>query len=127
MLEEALPYSRGALVRLTHNNKYYGHSHLWVREMTHVSIDKLAPLTSKECALLDAIGPGSSDEERYAVHSTPGRLAWGVGLKVGDTVLARLPGKEARYVKAIIKSLGVEENFRRSLFGLEIQVGELLP
>ena len=110
-------------MRLTYNDKYYGHSHLWVRKLTPVSIDKLAPLTSKECALLDAIGPASSDDERYALYSTPGRLAWGVRLKVGDTVLARLAGEDVQYAKAIIRALGVEEkSVRKTLFGVEIKV-----
>ena len=54
--------------------------------------------------ILDAIPNRAA---RYAVYST---LEWGVGLKVGDTVLARLPdsnGGKEEYTTAIIRWIGV--------------------
>ncbi len=54
---------------------------------------EVAILTEEECLILDAV---DSDADQYAMYSAPGKLAWGVGLKVGDTVLARLPPKGGR-------------------------------
>ena len=81
----------------------------------------LAPLTEEECVILDAI---SNRAARYAVYSTPGKLEWGVGLKVGDTVLAQLPnsnGGKEEYTTAIIRWIGVPDVGHHS--GVEIKVG----
>lgn len=96
-LQDALPYSRGALLEFVFKCKYRGHSHrkmYMLQKMPDmVSPDEVAPLTEEECILLDAIGP--NDADRYTVYSTPGKLAWGVGLKVGDIVLAQIAGRNA--------------------------------
>jgi hypothetical protein len=87
----------------------------------------LAPLTEDECRILDAI---FFSDDRYAVYSTPGKLEWGVGLKVGETVLAQLPGgnecgsfgrKHKEYSTAIIRWIGVVTDGRYH-YGVEIQV-----
>jgi hypothetical protein len=89
----------------------------------------LAPLTEDECRILDAI-PTSDD--RYTVYSTPGKLEWGVGLKVGDTVLAQLPDRSGRgssgggqeeYSTAIIRWIGVVSDGWHH-YGVEIKVSE---
>jgi hypothetical protein len=63
--------------------------------MTPVLVEpvEVAPLTKLECSILDAI---ESPADRYTAYVTPGKLAWGARLKVGDTVLARLPLKGGR-------------------------------
>ena len=79
----------------------------------------LAPLTKEECVILDAL------PARFAVYSTPGKLEWGVGLKVGDTVLARLPdsnGGKEEYTTAIIRWIGMI-TLHGHQFGVEIKVG----
>ena len=86
----------------------------------------LASLTEKECLILDAI---DSSDSRYTVYSTPGKLEWGVGLKVGDTVLARLPDSEdggKKYATAMVMSIGQLEwmHGKRHFFGVEITVCE---
>ena len=87
----------------------------------------LAPLTDEQCLILDTIG---SPAARYAVYSTPGKLEWGVGLKVGDTVLARLPDRSGRgsslgwqeeYTTATIRWTNRDGDSRHS-FGVEITV-----
>ena len=68
---------------------------------------------------MDAI---EEDADRYAVYSSRGKLVWGMGLEVGDTVLARLPGEE-KYTSAIIRVIGVDDECgQRKLFGVEITV-----
>ena len=76
--------------------------------------------------ILDAI-PNSA--ARFAEYSTPGKLEWGVGLKVGDTVLARLPdsnGGKEEFTTAIIRwfgARGITELFiHEHRFGVEIKV-----
>jgi hypothetical protein len=90
----------------------------------------LAPLTEDECRILDAI---PTSDVRYAVYSTPGKLEWGVGLKVGDTVLAQLPDRSGRgssgggqeeYSTAIIRWIGVVDHDGSHRFGVEIKVSE---
>ena len=103
-------------------DKYYSHAHDKNQSTGEiVSPGKLAPLTECECLVLDDI---KSDADRYTVYSTPGRLAWGVGLKVGEAVLAQLPNKsghsEIQFSTAIIRSIGVDD--KSKLFGVEIVV-----
>lgn len=149
VLKDNLVFPKGSLVEFR-SGSYYYHSHIW----TYVLLDPLdpisfephevAPLTEEECVLLDAIGASSNlesedDAARHTLYGTPGRLAWGVGLRVGDFVLARLPCKrgcsaaegggsgEERYANAVIRSIGVEERDfeeggERALFGVEITV-----
>jgi hypothetical protein len=85
----------------------------------------LAPLTEDECCILDAIPTYT----RYAVYSTPRKLEWGVGLKVGDAVFARLPVRSGRgscgeeYSTVIIRWIGMYDDDRHR-FGVEIKVSE---
>ena len=109
LLQDMPPYSRGAV--LEEKVEFKGHSHLW-RTYNDIIYPYrgVGALTTEECALLDAIGGDNEDNAaRYAVYSTPGQLAWGVGLKVGDNVLARLPGGE-EYALSIIQSVGAKES-----------------
>jgi hypothetical protein len=78
--------------------------------------------------LLDAI---PSNDDCYAVYSTPGKLEWGAGLKVGDTVLAQLPdrsgqgssvGGQEGYSAAIIRWIGEVNEGDHHYFGVEIKV-----
>ena len=73
----------GTLLRLKEGEKYEEHSHSTILQAKPVGISskKVAPLTEKECLLLDAI---ASPEVRYNVHTSPGLLEWAVGLKEGD-------------------------------------------
>ena len=112
---------------------YTGHSHC--RSSFEYSIsassDDVAALTEEEYHILDAI---HSHFDRYTVYSTPGKLAWGVGLKVGDTVLARLPlkgergfggGQQDLYTAAIIRwysDVKLEYVTKKYMFGVEITV-----
>ena len=114
-------------MELGSNGRYSGHSHcrLCYMHPLSASSDEVAPLTEEECRVLDAI---DSPDDRYTVYSTPGKLAWGVGLKVGDTVLARLPpqviSREVQqdiYTAAIIRLHG-NVGFNGYLFGVEITV-----
>jgi hypothetical protein len=129
-------HHRGKLVEMG-ENRYTNHLHSWYRKCTNptkpsADSDEVAPLTDEECRILDAI---DTDADRYTVYSTPGKLAWGVGLKVGDTVLAKLPksrrgsggrGQEDCYTSAILKWHGkVEEDRERYLFGVQIAVSSL--
>ena len=133
VLKENPVYPQGSLVELK-NNLYYGHSHLWYTSLTAAffSPDELAPLTEEECGLLDAIGDdGYAEAHRYAIYSTSGKLAWGVGLKVGDSILAKLPkrilsgGGSQECVAAILRSITpvLDPYGTRRLFGVEIMVG----
>ena len=123
----------GALVEWKEDGYNY-HSHSGAVDLSlagiHSAISKLdlAALTEKECLILDAI---SSEAIRFAVHSTPGKLKWAVGLKIGATVLARLPeksdgssgGKDV-YATAVIKWIGlITVRFgEKHYYGVEIKV-----
>ena len=121
-------YSCGALLELTEHG-YCLHScsgMLILSRLRHRSADEVAPLTEEECVLLGGIRDCA---DRYTVYSTPGRLAWGMGLKVGDYVLARLPdrsrrgssagGQQNQFTTAIIRWAGQP---RGHIFGVEITV-----
>ena len=125
-------FSRGALVELTSDGRYQGHTHCLDRAFavpTRIADSDLGPLDEEQCVILDAI---YSIDVRYTVYSTPGLLEWGVGLKVGDTVLAQLPqGRRRRgpaggfqYTTAIIRWIGMDEYSYK--FGVEITVSSLL-
>ena len=93
LLEDKRKYHpRGHVVQLKSDGRYHPHSHSrkFVDDSLSASSDEVAALTEKECRILDAI---DSLADRYSVYSTPGKLSWGVGLNVGDTVLARMPLK----------------------------------
>jgi hypothetical protein len=110
-------FERGTLVQSL-GSRYERHRHdeVPVQDVCPTSIpdSEVASLSFKECAVLDVI---TSSAARYAVYSTPGKLDWGVGLKV-DTVLARLPcrsgcdhdsscdGKQEEYCTAVIRWIG---------------------
>ena len=122
---------RGALVKLGSDGRYKLHSHsrVYIPEYTRIADTDLAPLDEEKCVILDAIG---SVGVRYTVYSTHGLLEWGVGLKVGDTVLAQLPKRSGRgssggdqYTTAIIRWIGVDE-WDGHRFGVEITVSSLL-
>jgi hypothetical protein len=127
-------YPCGQLVELDSDSKYAPHFHskyTQVVDPISADSDEVAPLTEEECRILDAIG---SPADRYTVYSTPEKLAWGMRLKVGDTVLARLPprglrvtsGGRGHYTSAIIRWYGdieVNDDDEKYLFGMEITVG----
>ena len=124
---------RGALVVSVADGKYQEHSH-YATDLsdgkTRIDDSDLIPLTEEECILLDAVFTPSS---RYAVYTTPGKLEWGAGLKVGDTVLAQLPNKNVRhssdsnldkqkeYATSVIRWISEVGSGRHS-FGVEIKV-----
>ena len=114
--------NRGALMEEGYSTgNFIDHSHLRGVSDTIICLSEreIASLTEEQCHLLDAI---EEDADRYAVYSSPGKLVWGVGLKVGDAVLARLPGEE-KYTAAIIRAIGVDDKCgQRYLFGVEITV-----
>ena len=124
-------FRRGALVELGSDGRYklHRHSKRYFPEYTRMADSDLAPLDEEQCVILDGIG---SDDVRYTVYSTPGLLEWGVGLKVGDTVLAQLPDRSGRgssggdqYTTAIIRWIG-RALFSGHQFGVEITVSSLL-
>lgn len=137
VLKDKPSYPCGSLVKLRNASRYHKHSHQPVT-LSFVLADpislvsgEVAPLTEKECHLLDAT---LSENNCYTVYSTPGKLAWGVGLKVGDTVLAQIPNKndcgssgggyQDQYTTAVIRWAGMID-YRigeRHMFGLEIMV-----
>ena len=120
-------YRRGDLVEWSEGGYVY-HSHDIIQPGRHIKTltvrdSDLAPLTEEECVILDAIPDIAA---HFAVYSTPGKLEWGVGLKVGDTVLARLPdsnGGKEEYTTASIRWIG-ETYMGEHRFGVEIKVGE---
>ena len=125
-------YRRGELVELRSDGRHHLHAHerfLLKHTTIRIADSDLAPLDEEQCVILDGIG---SDDVRYTVYSTPGLLEWGVGLKVGDTVLAQLPDRSGRgssggdqYTTAIIRWIGMDavDGHR---FGVEITVSSLL-
>ena len=124
---------RGILVELRSDGRHHIHSHVIKQQLctTKIADSDLAPLDEEQCVILDGIGP---DNVRYTVHSTPGLLEWGVGLKVGDTVLAQLPNRSGcgssggdQYTTAIIRWIGIIDTWMGGHnFGVEITVSSLL-
>ena len=125
-------YPRGILLELNKDGSYGCPPHgVYLSRPTIPCINDgdLAPLSEEECCLLYGI---SSDADRYDVYSTPGKLEWGRSLKVGDTVLARLPGVRRRssfdgeqkyqYTTAIIRWCGRIKYLTGYMFGVEIVV-----
>ena len=116
----------GSYERHTHHRTTYS-----LQPIRYDGPSDVAPLSEVECYLLVSI---YSAADRYDVYSTPGKLEWGRSLKVGDTVLARLPklsgrgsshgGQQHQYTTAIIRWCGrVEYIFgERYVFGVEILV-----
>ncbi len=129
-------YPRGKLLELNKDGSYYRrHIHsdittrVWLRQIIRCDNDgDVAPLSEVECDLLHGI---SSAADRYEVYTTPGKLEWGRSLKVGDSVLARLPGlsehgssdgeQQHQYATAIIRWYG-NVDWETYQFGVEIVV-----
>ena len=135
LLRDKDRYSRGCLSQLRSDGSYKHHSHRLLLHSSYCdliplrcSADEVAALSKEECVVLDGI---DSDADRYTVYSTPGKLKWGCGLKVGDTVLARLPdgsgrgssggGQQHQYTTAIIRWCG-KTDYVGHIFGVEITV-----
>ena len=131
VLRETQGFSCGDIVarNSSGHHRYHGHNSRRRSETSNpprLSTKNMTPLTEEECLILDAIDDLSN---RY--KATSGLLKWGVGLKVGDTVLARLPDKSGRgysagaqqdqYATAIIRWTGLVEG-RGYRFGVEIMV-----
>ncbi len=120
-------HPRGKLLELNEDGSYRGHSHTWLSLIGHIRCDNdgdVAPLSGVECDILYGI---LSDDDRYEVYNTPGKLEWGRSLKVGDTLLARLPGgeKQHQYTTVIIRWCGKIKDIYGDilyLFGVEIVV-----
>ena len=114
-------YPRGKLLELNEDGSYRRHSHhIELFDLEPIRCDNdgdVAPLSEVECDLLDGIG---SAADRYEVYNTPGKLEWGKGLKVGDTVLAQLR-QQHQYMTAIIRWCGIM-NWGQYMFGVEIMV-----
>ena len=122
--DQSKEYPCGSLVELK-EGEYCHHGHATLlrktRSSTTLRDSDLAPLTVEECVILDAL-PNSA--ARFAVYSTPGKLEWGVRLKVGDNVLAQLPdsnGGKEEYITAIIRWIG-EIHGGLYYYGVEIKV-----
>ena len=122
-------FPRGSLVQLR-DGAYYEHSHLWYVSTDPVSFtkDEVAPLTERECILLDSIGEDPSDRYTVYKHEYVGaiseKLDWALQLHVGDQVSVHLPAAdldEDFTASAVIRSIGVQEKFGwRHLFGVEM-------
>ena len=137
VLRNTQGFRRGTIVKRDSRGRYDYHSHRAVDmpfRPPRVSAPDVAPLTEEECKILGGIGDPAP---RYTVYSTPGLLTWGVGLKVGDTVLARLPDKSGRghsagaqqdqYETAIIRWTGQASIITGHRFGVEITVSFYSP
>ena len=117
---------RGRLLKLRSDGSYshHRHSRLALPLGIRCSADEVAALSEEECVLLDGI---DSEADRYTVYSTPGKLKWGCGLKVGDTVLAQLPRRSGRgtssrqYITSIIRWCG-QTQYGCHIYGVEITV-----
>ena len=130
LLREKDRCSRGCLLELQSDGSYFRHSHVYVfphGPPLRCTIDEVAALSEEECVVLDGIDYAA---HRYTVYSTPGKLKWGCGLKVGDTILARLPGRnghgssgggQQHHTTAIIRWYGETEGDDHR-FGVEITV-----
>ncbi len=123
-------YPRGALLILNKDGSYKRHSHAIMPVPEPIRCDNdgdVAPLSEVECDLLNGIGPAA---DRYDAYITPGKLEWGRSLKVGDYVLARLPGlsehgssdgeQQHQYTTAIIR--WCDKIYYTYQFGVEIMV-----
>ena len=142
VLRDTQKFRRGDIVVRDSKGRYYNHGHrdlvFEILNPPRLSAQDVAPLTEEECEILESI---RNKATRYTVYSTPGLLTWGVGLKVGDTVLARLPDKSGRrhsagaqqdqYATAIIRWTGQAGNIlthqHMYRFGVEITVSFYSP
>ncbi len=122
-------YPRGKLLDLNEDGSYSSHSGVYGPIRCDNDGD-VAPLSEVEYYLIDGIG---SHADCYEVYNTPGKLEWGRSLKVGDTVLARLPEPlstllgpsvgelQHQYATAIIRWYG-KADWETYQFGVEIVV-----
>ena len=100
--------------------------------------NEVVPVSYEQYGLLKAI---DSPAECYSTYFTPGKLAWGLALKMGDSVHVRLPDKKKRcgsmttlhrnrpqYCAAVVRWIGeVCEPYRDiHRFGVEITVSNNL-
>ena len=124
---------RGKLLAVKSDGSYCNHTHRIIFTKGYsfrFTADEVAALTEEECVILDGI---SSDANRFIAYNTTGKLKWGCGLKVGDTLLARLPGISGRgssgeqhqYTTAIIRWRG-QTAFGGHKFGVEITVSTFI-
>ncbi len=128
-------YPRGTLLQLNKDGSYVGHSHHRILTMPHIRCggNEVAPLNEVECDLLSGIILAA---DRYEVYNIPGKLVWGGNIKVGDTVLARLPclsghsssdsEQQHQYTTAIIRwcdKIKYEMGYRY-MIGVEITVSK---
>lgn len=133
--DQAEVFHSGALVKLERGHHYIAHSHVITpkhHNLQFICSGELAPLSRKECVILDAI---ASDSARHFLYRSPGKLKWAVGLKVGDRVLAQLPDKSGHgssdggpeYVTAVIKWAGMTDGgWTVHHFGVEITVSIII-
>ena len=116
--DKASGFPPGRIVKLESDGPQ---SSIWkmphVKQPISLHSDELASLTPEEYHILDSI-PHAID--RYAVFSTPGKLAWGLGLQLGDVVLARLTEQKGQLTAAIITWHGDIKQVM--MFGVEIMV-----
>ena len=130
--DKSLGYPRGTLLDLNEDGSYERHTHrpMYIPPVP-IRCDNdgdVTPLSEVECDLLYGI---YSAADLYEVYITPGKLEWGRSLKVGDTVLAQLPGlrrhgssdgeQQHQYTTAIIRWCGKTE-WEQYQFGVEIVV-----
>ena len=126
LLKDKAPgFPPGRIVKLESDGRYSPQSSIWkmpyVEQPISLLSDEITPLTTEEYHILDSV-PHAVD--RFAVYSTPGKLAWGLGLQLGDVVLARLPELNDHLVAAIIRWCGDIKS--ALMFGIEIVVSGLL-
>ena len=96
--------------------------------------NEIMPVSREEYELLGSI---DSPDECYSTYFTPGKLAWGLALKVGDCVHVRLPDRKKRsdsntslhlnfprYCAAVVRWIGEASEPYRDIhrFGVEIMV-----
>ena len=123
-------FCRGALVELR-DGSHHCHTHGPYQNLryTEIADSDLGPLNEEQCVILENI---FQLDVRYTVYSIPGLLEWGVGLKVGDIVLAQLPDRSSgrgsspggmQYTTAIIRWIGMPGSLHGlHRFGVEIMV-----
>ena len=132
LLKDGDRLRRGTLLQLLHDDSYCCHTHTSNAALSTIrcSTNDVAALSKEECVVLDGIGSAAN---RYTFYSTPGKLKWGSGLKVGDTVLVRVSvmnkqcsstATQYKLAVAIIRWCGQTDIFGHR-FGVEITVSSL--
>lgn len=89
LVDKSRDYPHGSLLRSLDGERYrkYAPKNEHSEEI-FCKPDEVAKLSAEESTLLDAI---YSPAQRCTLYHSKGMLAWGTGLRVGDTVLAPLP------------------------------------